>query len=59
MDFIDRLKFILELLNLMCDEVQDMEFASNNAENIKRLHITYDSMRKAYVTSSPIVERGI
>ena len=55
----DNLKFTLELLNLMIDTIQDLEFKSNNAENIKRLHMTYENLRKAYVYASPIIERGI
>ena len=55
----DYLKFVLELLNLMCDEIQDLEYRSHNAENIKRLHLTYENLRKAYVYASPIIERGI
>lgn len=54
----DKLKFVLELLNLMCDEIQDIEFKSQNAENIKRLHYCYENLSKAYVYASPIIERG-
>ena len=33
----DYLKFILELLNLMIDEIQNLEWKSENADNMKRL----------------------
>ena len=59
MNDFDNLKFTLELLNLMIDTIQDLEFKSTNAENIKRLHMTYENLRKAYVYASPIIERGI
>lgn len=55
----DYLKFTLELLNLMCDEIQDLEYRSHNAETIKRLHACYVNLSKAYVYAEPILERGI
>ena len=58
MNDFEKLKFILELLNLMCDEIQDYEYRSHNAENVKRLHYCYENLSKAYVYAEPIIERG-
>lgn len=54
----DYLNFTLELLNLMIDEIQNLEWKSEIPENMKRLQATHKHLSIAYTYAEPIIERG-
>ena len=53
----DNLKFILELLELMIENIEDMEFNSNYADTVKRLNSANNNLKKAYAIACPIISR--
>lgn len=54
----DYLKFCLELLNLMIDEFEELEWKSNKADSVKRLHVANENLKKAYCVAEIIIENG-
>lgn len=57
MNDFDYLKFDLELLNLMIDNVEDILFKAQQPETIKRLDYCLQNLKKAYNYASPIIDR--
>lgn len=53
----DYLKFCMELLNLMIDEIEDLSFKAELGETFRRLTIGNTNLKKAYEVISPIIYR--
>ena len=54
----DYLKFTLELLDLIIKEFEDLEWKSNKADTIKRIHYANESLKKAYCIAEVLIEKG-
>lgn len=57
MSDLDNLKFMLELLELMIENFEDIEFNSKFADTVKRLEHANQSLKKAYAIACPIITR--